>query len=772
MPSTRQLAAILFADIQGYTALMQGDEVQANALREKLKTNLDRQVAAHNGRIVKWSGDGALCIFSSAIEAVRAAIEIQKPMQLEPKVPLRIGIHTGDVMFEGGDVHGDGVNIASRIESFAVAGGIFISDRVYTDIKNQKDIETVSLGKYELKNVSAPVEIFAISNEGLVVPKNKLQGKGKHRPEKNTSSKKYFVAAAAIFIVAVIAVLIIQRDKFFLSAVAEAEHKSIAVLPFVNLSNSKEDEYFSDGMCDEILTQLSKIGDLKVISRTSVLQYKGTTKNIHEIAGELGVNNILEGSVQKLNNRIRINVQLINAKTDRHLWAESYDRDNKDVFAIQTEIAKQIARELNATLSVKEKLLIEEKPTENLQAYDLYLRGKNHLETQFGITDPKEMLDNTERMFRAAFRLDPRFVAAYSEIIMQYTRIYWYGKETDHAAYKTKAKNLLDSLVALNIDKPAVHLANGYFKYHGERDYISALSEFDKVEKSSPNNSEVSLAKGFVYRRLGKLDDAILNFQKATVLNPNSKENFFSLSETLKFSRKADEALQNYDKAIAITPDDAGLHDRKAEIYMTLKDDFKTAKTILDNSKDFVDPSKLEGIYDFMYMLQENYIPVLKNCMNNPDSMLYDHWGILSNAHTMAIIYRAQGKADSAKKYFNKDREVLLSLVKKSPDDFRFYTALAITFAGLGEKDKALENANHACRLMPPSKDALLGVVPLEGLAIVHTYLGEQDAAIDILQQILKLPFGNLCTNTIPLYKRHPYWKSLQSNPRFKKLIS
>src|SRR6266446_10879260 len=267
MPATRQLAAILFADIQGYTALMQDDEVKANIFREKLKKNLELEVVKHNGRVLKLSGDGALCIFTSAIEAVRAAIEVQKQMQNEPKVPLRIGIHTGDVMFEDADVYGDGVNVASRIESFAVAGGVFISDRVYADIKNQKDISAISLGKYELKNVSAPVEIFAISNEGLVVPgKNKkLEGKGKRDSDKKFQSRNILIAVGTVIVIASIAFFF--RQQIFISFSANStEQKSIAVLPFENLSSNKDDEYFADGMCDEILTHISKIGDLKVIS--------------------------------------------------------------------------------------------------------------------------------------------------------------------------------------------------------------------------------------------------------------------------------------------------------------------------------------------------------------------------------------------------------------------------------------------------------------------------------------------------------------------------
>ncbi|MFI5135603.1 MAG: adenylate/guanylate cyclase domain-containing protein, partial [Chitinophagales bacterium] len=320
MSNTRQLAAILFADIEGYTALMQADEANANLLRDKLKKTLEKEIVNYDGRILKLSGDGALCIFNSAIEAVRSAIEIQKQMQADPKVPVRIGIHTGDVMFEDGDVYGDGVNVASRIESFAVAGGVFISDRVYADIKNQKDISTISLGKYELKNVSSPVEIFAISNEGLIVPEKnkKLEGKGKRDTDKKFQSRNIFIAVATVVVIASAAIFF--RQQIFTSSITNsAEAKSIGVLPFENLSSNKDDEYFADGMCDEIFTQLSKIGSLNVLSRTSTLQFKDTKKTMKEIGSEIGADVLLAGSVQKSNDQVRINVQLIDAKNNKQL---------------------------------------------------------------------------------------------------------------------------------------------------------------------------------------------------------------------------------------------------------------------------------------------------------------------------------------------------------------------------------------------------------------------------------------------------------------------
>jgi adenylate cyclase len=262
MALSRQLTAIMFADIAGYTALMQEDEELALQLRHKLQKKLEEEVAAHDGLLLEFKGDGALCCFTSTIEAVRAAVALQLEMQKEPVVPLRIGIHTGDVVLAENTIYGDGVNIASRMESFAIPGSIFISGKVYDDIKNQKDILTVSLGKYLLKNVKEALEIFAVSNPGIIIPDtNHLEGKGEKVPE--------------------------NREL----------EKSIIVLPFVNMSNDPEQEYFSDGLTEELISKLSRLKNMRVVSRTTSMQYKGTTKDIKTIGRENGVHYIIEGSV-------------------------------------------------------------------------------------------------------------------------------------------------------------------------------------------------------------------------------------------------------------------------------------------------------------------------------------------------------------------------------------------------------------------------------------------------------------------------------------------
>src|SRR5258706_2961593 len=315
MRQSRQLAAIMFADIAGYTGMMQEDEVQALQLRSKLKKKLESEVNIHNGRMLEFRGDGALCSFTSAIEAVRAALALQLDMQPSPLVPVRIGMHTGDVVIDGDNIYGDGVNIASRMESFAVPGSIFISGKVYDDIKNQKDIHAVSLGKYALKNVKEEIEIFVISNPGILIPEMySLEGKGQK---------------------------ILQR--------------SILVLPFVNMSTDAEQEYFSDGLTEELILNLSRIKDIRVISRTTSMRYKATTKDIKTIGKEAGVSYIIEGSVRKYGNDLRITAQFLDANQDTHLWAETFRGTMEDIFDMQENVSAKIVEALRMQLTNEEK---------------------------------------------------------------------------------------------------------------------------------------------------------------------------------------------------------------------------------------------------------------------------------------------------------------------------------------------------------------------------------------------------------------------------------
>ena len=365
----RKLAAIMFTDIVGYTALMGRDEQKALQLLQKNRGLLKPIIEQFRGEWLKEMGDGTLSSFSSAVDAVNCALAIQQVLKDDPDLKLRIGIHIGDVVFEGGDVFGDGVNVASRLEPLAEPGGICVSERVYEDIRNKPGIVAASIGEKMLKGVESPVKVYTVTAMGAP-------------PRKPTwppiTNRSRWTKAAGMVVVAMVAVAVVilfplrDRDTHKV-AMPRLGEKSIAVLPFANLSDSKEDQYFSDGMTDDIITHLTKIGDLKVISRTSVMLYKDSPKSLRVIAEELGVSNVLEGTVRRHGNRVRITSQLIDARTDAHLWAETYDRELTDIFAIQSGVAQQIAAALKAKLSTDERQRIEKRPTESTEAYHFYL---------------------------------------------------------------------------------------------------------------------------------------------------------------------------------------------------------------------------------------------------------------------------------------------------------------------------------------------------------------------------------------------------------------
>ena len=349
----RHLAAILFTDIVGYTAMMQQDEQNAVTITKRYASVLKQLVPSHGGEILNDYGDGCLCSFPSATEAVRCAIQIQKQLRDAPKVPLRIGLHIGEVLLEDGKIFGDGVNVASRIQSLAQGNSILFSKEIFDKIRNQPDFKSVSLGKFEFKNVDEPMEVFALANEELVIPKREeLSGKLKE-VQKGSSRKKWIVASSVLVVLAVAAFFI--SGKWKNKNGFKGKDRSVVILPFDNYTNSPEEASFIDGITEEITTQLAKIADIKVIGRTSAVFFKNSKKPLDQIAETLGVSAYLEGSVQREGNTVRITAQLIDANTQEHIWADRYDRDLKDIFSMQSEVAQEIARQLHAKLTDAEK---------------------------------------------------------------------------------------------------------------------------------------------------------------------------------------------------------------------------------------------------------------------------------------------------------------------------------------------------------------------------------------------------------------------------------
>jgi len=492
MASSRQLAAIMFADIAGYTAMMQEDEVKALQLKNKLLQKLEKEVNEHNGRILSFRGDGALCCFISSIEAVRAALAVQLDMQNDPKVPLRIGMHTGDVIVEDNDVYGDGVNIASRLESFAIPGSIFISAKVYDDIKNQKDIQTISLGKFLLKNVKDEVEIFAVSNTGVIIPdKNNLEGKG----EKITEEVR--------------------------------KERCVLVLPFINMSNDAEQEYFSDGLTEELISKLSTLNEIRVISRTTSMRYKGSKQDAKTIARESDARYIVEGSVRKYGSNLRITAQFIDAVRDVHLWAETYRGTIDDIFDIQEKVSEKIVQALRIQLTKEEQSMLEKRYTKDTEAYQLYLKGRSLWKKR-----NTEDLNAALLSFEKALEKDPGYALAWAGLADTYSLLGEYSNISRRILFPKQ-------MAAVN---RALEIDNSLGEAHISLAVSLMLNEWDW------KNSEKE-------------------FRLGIELSPKYATGYHWYGEWLLFNGKTEEAFEKINKAVTLEPLSPGILKDKGIFY-------------------------------------------------------------------------------------------------------------------------------------------------------------------------------------------------------------
>ena len=510
MPSTRQLAAILFTDIAGYTAMMQRHEQSAIKMVKHHRAVLEKTVDEFEGNVIEFYGDGSLCIFTSITKAMHCALSIQQQMQAEPPVPLRLGLHIGEVIYEDGKIMGDGVNIASRIQSLGLPGCILFSKEIFDKIRNHPEFKTVNLGRFRMKNVAEPMEVYALANDGLTVPaKEKIEGRVVDiAAKKNLKAIRRWILVSASAIVITLIVLLLP-GMLKNNSVFTGSDKSIAVLPFDNISNDTLQQYFSDGITEDIITQLSKIADLKVISRTSVMEYKHNKKNIKKIAEELGVATILEGSVRKEGDKVRITAQLINANTDKHIWAETYDRNASEVFAIQSEVAQQIANKLNVKLTTEEGKRIIEKATDNVAAYEDYLRAK-----KLPLSQRIEPLLN-------AIKKDPDFSLAWVELASAYSKIP-FRNQSEKPYYVRKSLDAAMTAVALGPERSETHMILGDVLKISTLSPALAIKELNKSIALNPNNAEAHVYLAFAQMEMGSFAEAKKNLQKAKLLDPLS----------------------------------------------------------------------------------------------------------------------------------------------------------------------------------------------------------------------------------------------------------
>jgi TolB-like protein/Flp pilus assembly protein TadD len=540
--------------------------------------------------------------------------------------------------------------------------------------------------------------------------------------------------------------------------------KSIAVLPFENLSDEKENAYFANGIQDDILTNLAKIGDLKVISRTSVMPYRGSgLRSARDIGKALGVATLLEGSVRRIGNRVRVNVQLINANNDEHIWAEDYDRDLTDVFAIQTDLARRIASALQAKLSPNEKARLDRRPTQNPDAYLLFVQAHDY-------ASQREMFHDTslkaEPLFEQAIKLDPNFALAFAGLSM--VESWLYHTSDPVPARREKARLNADEALRLQPDLPEAHLALGFSYYYGDRDYGRALAEFEIARRGLPNESQAYFATGSIQRRQGKWAKSNANLEKAATLDPKNTNILTNLCYSYMAQRDYEAANKTVDRLIATSPQSFQARGFKGFVALQWKGDLSVAEKVFSSMPPETDPGLTTLARFWILRLKRNFPEALQ-------VLQQFHGEILHNTATAPApkaflegeLYRIQGDEARARTALEHARVVSDQLLRAAPADAARHGQHGLILAALGQKQEAIAEGKRAVELLPESEDAFDGPQITAMLAQIYAWTGEFDEAFRLLDHLLVVPNGL----TVPMLKLDPAWDPLRKDPRFQALI-
>jgi TolB-like protein/Tfp pilus assembly protein PilF len=548
------------------------------------------------------------------------------------------------------------------------------------------------------------------------------------------------------------------------------DDKSIAVLPFATLSDDRNDTYFADGVQDQILTNLARVSDLKVISHTSVRQYKtGAERNMREIGRQLGVAYIVEGTVQRARDRLRINAELIDARTDSHIWAETYDRTAADLFAIQSELAQSIVTQLKAKLSPEQKTEIEERPTQDLDAFELYLQAKTIIDSYINATDVRAALLRALKSLDEAIQRDPNFVSAYCLSARANSLLFFFDLDPtpDRVSLAQAAVN---TALQLHPDSAEAHFARADYYFRCLRDYDRAQEDLAIARPGLPNSTPFFILSGYINRRRNHFSDAERDFSTAFALDPRNPNAYNLLADTYVLQRRFPEAVRVYDNVLAAGEQAPIVEFRRASCLYSGTGDSRPLRDILRRVPDMEFAGSQTPARVLMAMLDGNYTEAERFLATSP---LQDYQDIdlsfyFPKSWYQAMIARANGDSGRATAALRECREILAQRLIVKPEDARTIAVLAQVDARLGQKDLAISEARHAIDLMPVSKDIYDGALVLEGLAQVYTWTGDRDHAIEVVQKLLTMPGY---TNYARL-KFHPLWAPLRGDPRFDRLVA
>jgi TolB-like protein/Tfp pilus assembly protein PilF/class 3 adenylate cyclase len=775
-----EIAHVLFIDIVGYSKLRINEQsAQIEKLREIVRGTEQFRAADAEGKLLRLpTGDGGALAFRNNPEApVLCAEEIAEALKNHPEIRVRMGIHSGPVnevtdLNEQANIAGAGINIAQRIMDCGDADHILVSKHAAEDLEQYDQWQPYlhDLGECEGKHGERLHVVNLYDDEignSAVPTKFRRNGiAGTMPPAAVGNRHRYFIVAMAIGVLIILgaAGLFLTTRTAFRNItgrggpVSPISEKSIAVLPFQNLSDDKSNAYFTDGIQDEILTRLSKIAELKVISRTSTQKYKSTPENLREIGQQLGVAHFLEGSVQKVANAVHVNVQLVRAATAEHLWAESYNRKLDDVFGVEGEVASAIAEQLNAKLSGAEQKAVAEKPTENAEAYDVYLRAV--------AIDNGGNLDTTKRvadLYAEAVRLDPQFALAWARLAVARSYLYFNGIDLDKNS-GAAVKDAADRAISLQPDLGEAWLAQGVYRYRVLRDFQRALQSYEEALRRLPNSALVLEQMAHLERRLGQADVAQKHYQAAAQLDPRNIDILLTLADSLQTVRRYDEARTVLDRVLEMSPGNETALAAKALSFQA-QGRLKEASEALSKAPANSQEEALAFARAIQLYYERRFDEAIAEIQHNTPAAL------ANDPRTQTLLGYCQkfaGKDDEARATLTR----AASAMKPTPDSVVVVDArnlpcyLAWVYAGLGEKEKALEQARRA--IADYDNDALAKPLAESSLAIVQAQFGDIDSAIAALPHLLEVPNGETCGNL----QFNPFWDPLRKDPRFQKLCA
>jgi TolB-like protein/Flp pilus assembly protein TadD len=771
-----EIGHVLFIDIVGYSKLLiteQRDQIQK--LKRIVRGTEQFRLAEAEGKLLRLpTGDGGALVFRTSPEApVLCAMEISKALKSHPELHVRMGIHSGPVneitdLNEQANIAGAGINIAQRVMDCGDAGHILVSKHVAEDLEQYPRWGPYlhELGECELKH-GARVGVVNFYGDEVGNPQlpKKFQALKAHRARVHGAE----VAAGLLVLAAIAAAFIFFLRRPTPPGLAITE-KSIAVLPFENRSHDPDNAYFADGIQDEILTRLAKIADLKVISRTSTQHYKSAPENLPEIARQLGVAHIVEGSVQKSGDSVRVNVQLIKAANDSHLWADTFDRKLTDIFSVESEVAKAIADQLRAHISGQEEQVIVAKPTDNIEAYEAYLRGLAYSLKPFITANSI----GAQRYLREAVQLDPKFALAWALLSYTESRGYLTATLQPTVALREEAQQAAETAITLQPNLGEAVLAKGYYHYACLKDYDAAVRYFEQARQLLPNSSRIPESLAYVARRRGQWDRSESYFNEAERLDPR---NVYLLSQhaiSYMSLRRFHEALRKLDQILDITPDDVDTLATKAAIAQA-EGDLPRASTILAPLRPAADLNQALETQVCQAILERRpapIIPRLKEIMAKPDPAL----GYINGELRFYLGWAQEVAGDhaAAQETWRQARRELQPFLEEQPENYILTGDLALTNASLGDKTAALALAERAMTTVPTEKDATDGPRAIEFFARVAAQMGEPDRAIAALQKLLSIPGRGALAENVPLtpalLRLDPMFDPLRGDPRFEKL--